>query len=156
MEMTLNLTFEDGVKVVEAIKEVAIKNGWDTEELSESGVIEEYARVVDAALTAMGIHIRIDGNPSYEDEDEDFDEDDFDFDFDDEEDEDMESIIYDVDGHRDISSADARLLMQCVAKTISEKFSGLPEDILRVFIQTETVRIAKVYGIEVVDTSEDE
>ena len=86
-------------------------------------------------------------------EPEDFDEDDFDFD---DEDEDMESIIYDVDGHRGISSADARLLMQCVAKTISERFSGLPEDILTVFIQTETMRIANAYGIEVVDTSEDE
>lgn len=83
---------------------------------------------------------------------------DYDSDFDEDKDkeEDMESIIYDVDGHRGISSADARLLMQCVAKTISEKFSGLPEDILTVFIQTEIMRIANAYGIEVVDTSEDE
>ena len=90
MEMTLNLTFEDGMKVVEAMKNVAIENGWDAEELYECGVIEEYSRVVDAALSAMGINIRIDANPSCEDEDEDSDEEDFDFDFDfdDEEDED--------------------------------------------------------------------
>ena len=88
MEMTLNLTFEDGLKVVEAMKNVAIENGWDAEELDECGVIEEYSHAIDAALTAMGINVSINPNPSYkdEDEDEDFDEDDFDFDFDDEED----------------------------------------------------------------------
>lgn len=92
MEMTLNLTFEDGMKVVEAMKDVAIENGWDAEELDECGVLEEYSRVIDAALTAMGINISIDANPSCEneDEDEDFDEEDFDFDFDDDEDEDEE------------------------------------------------------------------
>ena len=85
MEMTLNLTFEDGLKVVEAMKKVALEHGWDTE-LSECNVIEEYSRVIDAALNAMGINIRIDANPSYEDEDEDFNDEGFDFDFDDEED----------------------------------------------------------------------
>lgn len=96
MEMTLNLTFEDGLKVVEAMKNVAIENGWDAEELDECGVIEEYSRVVDAALAAMGINISIDANPSYEDEDEDedFDEDNFDFDFDDEEDDNDDNVIY--------------------------------------------------------------
>ena len=92
--MTLNLTFEDGMKVVEAMKNVAIENGWDTEELDECGVIEEYSRVIDAALTAMGINISIDANPSCEDEDEDededFDEEDFDFDFDDDDDDEDE------------------------------------------------------------------
>ena len=88
MEMTLNLTFEDGLKVVEAMKNVAIENGWDAEELDECGVIEEYSRVIDAALTAMGIDITIDNNPSFEDED--YDEDEDDFDFDDYEDEDDE------------------------------------------------------------------
>lgn len=78
MKLALNLTFEDGMKVVEAMKETAIKNGWDAEELDECGVIEEYSHVVDAALTAMGIEVSIDGTPSKEEEDEDFDEDDFD------------------------------------------------------------------------------
>ena len=55
MEMTLNLTFEDGLKVVEAMKEVAIENGWDAEELDECGVIEEYSRVIDAKKTEMEI-----------------------------------------------------------------------------------------------------
>lgn len=97
MEMTLNLTFEDGLKVIEAMKETAIKNGWDAEELSNGGIVEEYSRAVDAALGAMGITINIDVNPSCkdEDEDEDFDEDDFDFDFDDnEEDDDDDNCMY--------------------------------------------------------------
>lgn len=99
MEMTLNLTFEDGLKVVEAMKETAIESGWNAEELDECGIIEEYSRVIDAALTAMGINVTIDANPSYvdEDEDEDFDEDDFDLDFDDEEDEEEDeddNVVY--------------------------------------------------------------
>lgn len=108
MEMTLNLTFEDGMKVVEAMKDVAIENGWDAEELDECGVLEEYSRVIDAALTAMGINISIDANPSCEDEDEDenededFDEEDFDFDFDfdeeddddDDEEDDDDNVVY--------------------------------------------------------------
>lgn len=99
MEMTLNLTFEDGMKVVEAMKDVAIENGWDAEELDECGVLEEYSRVIDAALTAMGINISIDANPSCEDEDEgeDFDEEDFDFDDgedEDEEEDDDDNVVY--------------------------------------------------------------
>lgn len=70
MKMALNLTFEDGLKVVEAMKKVAIEYGWAAEELDESGVIDEYSRAVDAALAAMGIEVRIDPNPSYEDENE--------------------------------------------------------------------------------------
>ena len=75
MKLTLNLTFEDGMKVVEAMKETAIENGWDAEELDECGVIEEYSRVVDAALTAMGIEVSIDGTPSNDNEDANEDED---------------------------------------------------------------------------------
>ena len=99
MEMTLNLTFVDGLKVVEAMKETAIENGWDAEELDECGVLDEYSRVVDAALAAMGINVNISANPSCEDEDEDedFDEEDFDFDSDDDEDEDEDEEENDDD-----------------------------------------------------------
>lgn len=93
MEMTLNLTFEDGLKVVNAMRNVAIDSGWEADELADSGVIEEYSRVVDAALSAMGINLSISNTPSDE-EDEDFDEEDFDFDedeyYDEEDDEDEE------------------------------------------------------------------
>lgn len=77
MKMTLNLTFEDGMKVVEAMKEVAVEHGWDIE-LAECGIIEEYSRVIDAALAAMGISVSIAGEPEVEDyddlDDEDWDE----------------------------------------------------------------------------------
>lgn len=93
MKMTLNLTFVDGLKVVEAMKETAIKNGWDAEELDECSVLEEYSRVVDAALAAMGIDINISTNSSCEDEDKDEDEDSEEEDFDDEENDD-DSVVY--------------------------------------------------------------
>lgn len=91
MKLALNLTFEDGLKVVEAMKNVAIENGWDAEELDECGVIEEYSRVIDAALTAMGIEVSIDGTPS-EEEGEDFYEDVFDDE--DEEEDDDDNTVY--------------------------------------------------------------
>lgn len=91
MKLALNLTFEDGLKVVEAMKNVAIENGWDAEELDECGVIEEYSRVIDAALTAMGIEVSIDGTPS---EEEGEDEDDFNFDLADEEEDDDDNTVY--------------------------------------------------------------
>lgn len=84
MNMTLNLTYEDGMKVVEAMKEAAIENGWEAEELDECGVLDSYSHVVDAALAAMGINVSIDAKPSCEDEavDIDFDADDDDDDWD--------------------------------------------------------------------------
>ena len=78
MKLALNLTFEDGMKVVEAIKETAIENGWDAEELDECGVIDSYSRVVDAALAAMGISVSIAGEPEVEDYDDDFDDEEWD------------------------------------------------------------------------------
>lgn len=100
MKMNLDMSFEEGMNIVKALRECAINNGWDEDELDECGVIEEYSSAVDAALAAMGVDISIDGNPSYEeeDEDEDFDEEDFAFDFDDEdddeEDEDEDNVVY--------------------------------------------------------------
>jgi hypothetical protein len=61
MKMTLNLTYEDGMKVVEAMKNVAIENGWNTEELD--GIIEEYCGALDAALAATGISVSIAHEP---------------------------------------------------------------------------------------------
>lgn len=74
MKLALNLTFEDGLNVVEAMKNVAIENGWDAEELDECGVIEEYCRVVDAAMAAMGISVNIAHEPEPEVEAKDEDE----------------------------------------------------------------------------------
>jgi len=59
MKMTLDMTFEDGKKVIDALRDCAIDNGWEKDELDESGIMEEYTAVVDAALTAMGISVSI-------------------------------------------------------------------------------------------------
>lgn len=71
MKMNLDMSFEEGLNVIEALRECAINNGWDEDELNECGVIEEYTSAVDAALTAMGISVSIDNEPKAEAEAED-------------------------------------------------------------------------------------
>ena len=71
MKMNLDMSFEEGLNIIEALRECAINNGWDENELNECGVIDEYCRAVDAALTAMGISVSIDNEPKAEAEDED-------------------------------------------------------------------------------------
>ena len=73
MKMNLDMTFEEGKKIIEALRECAIKFGWAKEDLDECGVIEEYTAAVDAALTAMGISVDIATEPEVEDDD-DFDD----------------------------------------------------------------------------------
>lgn len=70
MKMNLDMTFEDGMNVIEALRKCAIEHGWNEDELDECGVIEEYSSVVDAALTAMGISVSIDNKPEVEDDDD--------------------------------------------------------------------------------------
>lgn len=74
MKMNLDMSFEEGLNVVNALRECAIENGWDEDELDESGVIEEYTSAVDAALTAMGISVSIASEPEVEDDDDSDDE----------------------------------------------------------------------------------
>lgn len=71
MKMNLDMSFEEGLNVVNALRECAIENGWDEDELDESGVMEEYTAAVDAALTAMGISVSIASEPEVEDDDND-------------------------------------------------------------------------------------
>lgn len=95
MKLTLNLTYEDGLKVIEAVKNVATEYGWDDEEMAEWGLIKEYTSAVDAALAAMGISISIAGEPEIKVEENDFDDEEWDedeedgyFNFDEEENDD--------------------------------------------------------------------
>ncbi len=90
MKMNLDMSFEEGMNVVKSLRECAINNGWDEDELDECGVIEEYTSAVDAALSAMGISVSIDSEPTDDDEEQDEDEEDVSFtsDDDDEEEED--------------------------------------------------------------------
>lgn len=78
MKMNLDMSFEEGLNVVNALRECAIENGWDEDELDESGVIEEYTSAVDAALTAMGISVSIASEPEVEDDDADSDDEEWD------------------------------------------------------------------------------
>lgn len=70
MKMNLDMSFEEGMNVVKSLRECAINNGWDEDELDECGVIEEYTFAVDAALSTMGISISIDSKPEDDDSDE--------------------------------------------------------------------------------------
>jgi len=139
MKNVLYLTNEEGNKVIEALHNVAVENGWNPDELEDCGVIEEYCTAVDAALTAMGIEVRIEPNPA-EDEDEDEDE--------------MESIIFEVEGRRVISGNDAILLMSCIVKNIREQYDILPDDIVDDIVRDEFMRITDAYGIDGVNVSE--
>lgn len=70
MKMNLDMSFEEGMNVVNSLRECAINNGWDEDELDECGVIEEYTSAVDAALSTMGISVSIDSKPENDDSDE--------------------------------------------------------------------------------------
>lgn len=133
MKMKIELTANEMMNVVDAVMDEAIDRGYDPVE--DVDQFNDLIAIVDAALSAMGIE--------YDVTDEDFE---------DEEDE-MESIIYDVDGHRGISASDARLLMACVVKTIKEHNPILSDEVIKIMMQIECLRIAHDYGIEVVDTT---
>lgn len=92
MKMNLDMSFEEGMNVVKSLRECAINNGWDEDELDECGVIEEYTSAVDAALSAMGISVSIDSEPTVDDEEQDEDEEEISFnsDYEDEEEDDEE------------------------------------------------------------------
>lgn len=78
MKTTLNLTYEDGLKVVEAMKDIATKYDWTDEEIVKLDIIEQYTSAVDAALAAMGISVSIAGEPEIEVEEDDFDDEEWD------------------------------------------------------------------------------
>lgn len=92
MKMNLDMSFEEGMNVVKSLRECAINNGWDEDELDECGVIEEYTSAVDAALSTMGISVSIDSEPTVDDEEQDEDEEEISFnsDYENEEDDDEE------------------------------------------------------------------
>ena len=143
MKTKIELTADEMMNVVDALCDEAIDRGYDV--VDDDEVFNDLIAIVDAALSAMGIEYDV-ADEDFEGEEEEEEE----------EEEEMESIIYDCDGHRGISASDARLLMQCVAKNITRKFGFLPEEIITVLIQNETMRIASEWNIEVVDVSENE
>ena len=129
MRITVKMTDDELMDVIGAITDEAV-----AQDVYDDDNMEQILKVVNAALSAMGIEIEED-KPELEDDDE----------------EEIESIIYDCDGKRGISAADARLLMRCVAKTMHEQYPILSDEALEVMGMIECMRIAEVYGIEVVD-----
>ena len=126
------ISFEDACFLMDMIKETGIeRHGLSDEEATEA------AKTI---FMQIGKDYGIDVVEEDEDEDEE---------------EDMESIIYDVDGHRGISASDARLLMRCVADVMHKQFGYLPDEVIEILVQQETMRIANEWNIEVVDMSED-
>lgn len=132
MRITVKMTADELWDVINAITDEAVEQDIYVDPLYGNDNMEQILKVVDAALSAMGIEVE-------EDKPED-------------DEEEIESIIYDCDGKRGISAADARLLMQCVAKTMRKQHPILSDEALEVMGMIECLRIAEVYGIEVVDT----
>jgi len=139
MKMNLDMSFEEGQKVIDALRECAMENGWNEDELDESGVIEEYSSAVDAALTAMGISVNITSEPESESESEPVEEyDDSDYTWDEgeeeeeEEDEEEEEEEEDEemfggyrirllkDGRRALIETDANAIMGIIQETVNE------------------------------------
>ena len=151
MKKIVELTATENDELLNVIEQSANDNGFEIESI---GDVLDLVKVVADALKYMGIEVHV---KWVDDEDED---DDFDFDFEEDEDEDdeeedMESIIYDIDGHRGISADDARLLMQCVARVMQKQFGYLPDEVIEILIQQETLRIATEWNIEGVDIGDE-
>lgn len=134
MRITVKMTTDELMNVIDAIADEAAEQDIYVDPLYGNDNMEQILKVVDAALSAMGIEIEED-EPEIEDDDE----------------EEIESIIYDCDGKRGISAADARLLIACVTKTFKEKCPVVSDEVLEILVTIECLRIAEVYGIEVVD-----
>ena len=132
MRITVKMTADELWDVINAITDEAVEQDIYVDPLYGNDNMEQILKVVDAALSAMGIEIEED--KSEDDEEE------------------IESIIYDCDGKRGISAADARLLIACVTKTFKEKCPVVSDEVLEILVTVECLRIAEVYGIEVVDT----
>ena len=144
MKMNIRLTVEEGLKVVAALRDVALARGWQEDELEDSGVIEEYAAVVDAAMQAMGFEFCVDTSLTELAEDAEFEAEktevetdefgvpedyDSDFDFEEEEEEEnpIETMIVERDGKRYLKESDADFLLDTMRKLVYSKTEGLPE-----------------------------
>ena len=119
---------------------------------------EDYCKVMGITDVEEPEEEEEDFDNDFDNDFDDFDDVDFDDDDDDEEEEydgedEMESIIYRIGNHRGISEEDAHLLVSCVAKNIKEEFDFLSDKLTYLLIKGETLRIAREWGIEVVDTN---
>ena len=120
-KMDVYLNSEEGLAVVDALRDCAIEQGWDEDELDDAGVVEEYVNAVDAALKAMGINVSVD--PELNDDD---DEDSIEGYEDEDEDEDEEEEM-DVD--------EFRSQLEYLVKEDEEGNRGIPESVAREVVE---------------------
>lgn len=121
-KMNVYLNSEEGLAVVDALRDCAVEQGWDEDELDDAGVIEDYIAAVDAALKAMGINVYVD--PELDDADDDADSIEGYEDGDEDEDEEDEM---DVD--------DFRSQLEYLVKEDGEGNRGIPESVAREVVE---------------------
>lgn len=160
MKMNLSLNFDEGMAVVDALRDCAIEQGWDENELEDSGVIEEYSKAVDAALKAMGINVSVD--PELDDDDDVGDDEDSIEGYEDEdEDEDDEMDIEDFrsqleylvkedeEGNRGIPESVAREVVEIIKSTV-DSYEYLDSNMRRVLFMESWKSFCEALDIQVV------
>jgi hypothetical protein len=160
MKMNLSLNFDEGMAVVDALRDCAIEQGWDENELEDSGVIEEYSKAVDAALKAMGINVYVDTELD-DDDDADDDEDSIEGYEDEDEDEDEEMDVdefrsqleclvkEDEDGNRGIPESVAREVVEIIKSTV-DSYEGLDSETRREIFMESWKSFCEALDIQVV------
>ena len=118
MKAILKVTNEEGKKMLEELKNVALEFGWEEEDLANCSILQEYGRAIDRALAVLNFEIDIEEESS-DDEDEEYD-------FDDEDElEDCE----DYDGEDDEPS-DAEFFLDLIEKGYSVEAAQAITDFL--------------------------
>ena len=160
MNTKIELTVEEGLEVVDALREVALNHGWDEDELEDSDVIEEYAAAVDAALRAMGMEFLVvidddDEEEEEEDEDEysDEDEDDEYWDEDEDEDEDEEEGEH-IPEHEANRLMDFACAIFCICNAGRDRVDDTFKENAVKFAQTMFTKFCMAEGITHVDEDE--
>jgi hypothetical protein len=144
--MGIKIKWETAENMMNIVAFTACQSFIDNDEELDLEAIQQFARdTFEEYCEAMGI------TEVEEPEEEDDWGDEFDEEVEDEDE--MESIIYDCDGHRSISEDDAHLMVQCVVKTLRAQMPCVPEEVLSIMVQIETLRIAEEWGIEGVDVT---
>ena len=161
-KMNVYLNSEEGLDVIDALRDCAVEQGWDEDELDDSGVVEEYVHAVDAALKAMGINVYIDPEldddddadddedsiEGYEDEDEDEDEDD-EMDVDDFRSQ-LEFLVKeDEDGNRGIPESVAHEVVEIIKSTV-DSYEGLDSETRREIFMESWKSFCEALDIQVV------
>ncbi len=156
MKTVLNLTADEGMEIVKALRNVAVENGWHEDELEDCGVLMEYGAAIDAALAAMGISINFDADEVEEMVSSD--------EYDEDEDEDEEisleekypslaALVYDLpDGRRAIKESDADEFITELTELFED--CGFDEEVIKYMLTMAWTTFCNDFGIDVVEMDE--